>query len=75
MSARIYITHPEMSTNVYELSCAAREKLCVAINGLDRGIAHKAELHIRMCDRRLEEPVMILPSKTPVLLSEVTRER
>jgi len=37
-----------------------REKFCVAINGLDRGIAHKAELHIRMCDRRLEEPVMIL---------------
>src|SRR5215467_8368979 len=38
----------------------ARERFRGAINGLDRAIAHNAELHIRMCDRRLEEPVMSL---------------
>jgi tetratricopeptide (TPR) repeat protein len=42
---------------------AAREQFRGAIDGLDRAIAHNAELHIRMCDRRLEEPAMIL--KTP----------
>ena len=42
---------------------AAREQFRGAINGLDRAIAHNAELHIRMCDRRLEDAVMIL--KTP----------
>jgi hypothetical protein len=42
---------------------AAREQFRSAIDGLDRAIAHNAELHIRMCDRRLEDAVMIL--KTP----------
>jgi tetratricopeptide (TPR) repeat protein len=39
---------------------AAREQFRCAIDGLDRAIAHNAELHIRMCDRRLEDAVMIL---------------
>ena len=30
------------------------------INGPDRGLAHNAEVHIRMCDRRLEKPVLSL---------------
>jgi tetratricopeptide (TPR) repeat protein len=42
---------------------AAREQFRGATNGLDRAIAYNAQLHIRMCDRRLEEAVMIL--KTP----------
>ena len=42
---------------------AAREQFRSVIHSLDRAIAHKAELYIRMCDRRLDEPVMIL--KTP----------
>src|SRR5262245_30660037 len=42
---------------------AARERFRGALHGLDRAIAHNAELHIRMCDRRLEEAVIIL--KTP----------
>jgi tetratricopeptide (TPR) repeat protein len=41
----------------------AREQFRGAINGLDRAIADKAELHIRMCDRRLETQAVIL--KTP----------
>jgi tetratricopeptide (TPR) repeat protein len=39
---------------------AARERFRSAINGPDRGLAHNAEVHIRMCDRRLEEPVLSL---------------
>src|SRR6516162_5726567 len=39
---------------------AARERFRSAINGSDRGLAHNAEVHIRMCDRRLEEPVLSL---------------
>ena len=42
---------------------AAKERFRSARNGTDRVIAQKAETYIRMCDRRLEEPVMIL--KTP----------
>src|SRR5260370_40422678 len=33
----------------------ARERFLAARSGSDRGISHKAELHVRMCDRRLEE--------------------
>ena len=33
----------------------ARERFLAAMGGTDRGISHKADLHIRMCDRRLEE--------------------
>ena len=37
----------------------AREMFGKAAKGADRGIAHRAELHARMCDRRLEEPVAV----------------
>ncbi len=37
----------------------ARELFAKAARGYDRGIAHRAELHVRMCDRRLEEPVAL----------------
>ena len=33
----------------------ARERFLVSMRGGDRGISHKSELHVRMCDRRLEE--------------------
>jgi tetratricopeptide (TPR) repeat protein len=38
----------------------AREHFLAAGGGPDRGIAHKSELHVRMCDRRLEEQVVVL---------------
>ena len=41
----------------------ARERFRVAINGPNGAIAHSAKLHIRMCERRLSEPVISL--KTP----------
>jgi len=37
----------------------AREMFTEAAGGHDRGIAHRAELHARICDRRLEEPVAL----------------
>ena len=42
---------------------AAREQFRDARNGPDRAIADKAEARIRMCDQRLEAPVIVL--KTP----------
>jgi tetratricopeptide (TPR) repeat protein len=30
-----------------------------AARGSDRGIAHRAELHARMCDRRIEQPAAL----------------
>jgi predicted Zn-dependent protease len=39
---------------------AAREQFRSARHGPNRAIADKAEAHIRMCDRRLEAPVMVL---------------
>jgi tetratricopeptide (TPR) repeat protein len=39
---------------------AARERFLAANHGGDRGIAHKAELHVRMCDHRLEEQTVAL---------------
>ena len=30
------------------------------MRGGDRGISHKSELHVRMCDRRLEEQAVVL---------------
>jgi tetratricopeptide (TPR) repeat protein len=41
----------------------ARERFLAAMGGGDRGISHKADLHIRMCDRRLEEQAVVL--RTP----------
>src|SRR5690349_7216540 len=38
----------------------ARERFVAAMNGPDRGINHKSELHVRMCDRRLEEQALVL---------------
>lgn len=38
----------------------ARDLFRNATQGADRGIAHRAELHVRMCERRLEEPVLVL---------------
>jgi tetratricopeptide (TPR) repeat protein len=38
----------------------ARELFVKASNGPNREMAHNAELHIRMCDRRLEKPVVDL---------------
>jgi tetratricopeptide (TPR) repeat protein len=38
----------------------ARERFLAAQSGMDRGIAHKAGLHVRMCDRRLEEQSVVL---------------
>src|ERR1051326_227655 len=38
----------------------ARERFLIAMRGADRGIAHKSELHVRMCDRRLEEQALVL---------------
>lgn len=38
----------------------AREHFRAAINGLDGAIAHSAELHIRMCERRLSAQVITL---------------
>lgn len=38
----------------------AREHFLAARNGSDRGIMHKADLHTRMCDRRLEEQAVVL---------------
>ncbi len=37
----------------------ARENFLAARNGADRGIMHKADLHIRMCDRRLVEQALV----------------
>ena len=41
----------------------ARERFLAAKHGADRGITHKADLHVRMCDRRLEEQALVL--RTP----------
>jgi tetratricopeptide (TPR) repeat protein len=41
----------------------ARERFRAAINGPNGAIGHSAELHVRMCDRRLSVPVITL--KTP----------
>lgn len=38
----------------------ARDLFRNATQGADRGIAHRAELHVRMCERRLEEPALVL---------------
>ena len=38
----------------------ARERFLVSMAGGDRGISHKSELHVRMCDRRLEEQAVVL---------------
>jgi tetratricopeptide (TPR) repeat protein len=38
----------------------ARELFANAVNGPNREMAHNAELHIRMCARRLEKPVVDL---------------
>jgi len=38
----------------------ARERFLAAKHGADRGIMHKADLHVRMCDRRLEEQALVL---------------
>jgi tetratricopeptide (TPR) repeat protein len=38
----------------------ARERFLVSMRGPDRGVAHKSELHVRMCDRRLEEQALVL---------------
>jgi tetratricopeptide (TPR) repeat protein len=38
----------------------ARERFLASMRGPDRGIAHKSELHVRMCDRRLEEQALVL---------------
>jgi len=38
----------------------ARELFLQAKDGSDRGVAHKADLHVRMCDRRLTEPQVVL---------------
>ncbi len=40
----------------------ARELFAAAVSGPDRGIASRAGLHIRMCDRRLEEAAVELHS-------------
>jgi len=38
----------------------ARERFLVSKGGPDRGISHKSELHVRMCDRRVEEQALVL---------------
>jgi len=38
----------------------ARELFAIAVDGPNREMAHNAELHIRMCDRRLQKPVVDL---------------
>jgi tetratricopeptide (TPR) repeat protein len=38
----------------------ARERFLASMRGSDRGISHKSELHVRMCDRRLEEQALVL---------------
>jgi tetratricopeptide (TPR) repeat protein len=38
----------------------ARERFLASMHGPDRGVAHKSELHVRMCDRRLEEQGLVL---------------
>lgn len=40
----------------------ARDLLLQSLVGPERDIAHRAELHIRMCDRRLEAPKPVLHS-------------
>jgi tetratricopeptide (TPR) repeat protein len=40
----------------------ARERFLAAAAGPDRGIAHKAGMHVRICDRRLEEQAVVLGS-------------
>ncbi len=37
----------------------ARDLFVEAAKGHDRAVAHRAELHVRMCERRLEEPVAL----------------
>ena len=37
----------------------ARELFAQAVAGSDRGIAHRADLHARMCERRLEQPIAV----------------
>jgi tetratricopeptide (TPR) repeat protein len=38
----------------------ARERFLASKGGPDRGISHKSDLHVRMCDRRLEEQALVL---------------
>lgn len=38
----------------------AREQFAKAVSGPNRAMGHNAELHIRMCDRRLAKPVVDL---------------
>jgi tetratricopeptide (TPR) repeat protein len=38
----------------------ARERFLASKGGPDRGISHKSDLHVRMCDRRLEEQAVVL---------------
>jgi tetratricopeptide (TPR) repeat protein len=38
----------------------ARELFLAAVNGPDRAVTHRAELHARMCARRLESPSVVL---------------
>jgi tetratricopeptide (TPR) repeat protein len=38
----------------------AREVLMPASRGPDRAVAHRAGLHVRMCERRLESPGLVL---------------
>ena len=41
----------------------ARELFAAAMDGPDRAVAHRADLQVRMCERRLETPAVVL--KTP----------
>ncbi len=61
--------HPQEQLEIFESAIRlfhgrkfreAREKFLEATRGADRGIAHRAELHARMCDRRLQEQVVAL---------------
>jgi tetratricopeptide (TPR) repeat protein len=38
----------------------AKEHFLAARNGADRGIMHRSDLHIRMCERRLQEQALVL---------------
>lgn len=72
-AASIAAAAPQMAPEQDQLQCyesgirlfhssrfrEAREMFARAAKGSDRGIAHRAELHARMCDRRLEEPVAV----------------
>jgi len=37
----------------------ARELFRKVLSGPDRGVAHRADLHARMCERRLEQPLVL----------------